>query len=69
MRPFLDVRESRRQFLKFLAGSPALALMGPQDFGTAHYAGMGEGPVTSPEDAINVFDFETVAERTLPPAH
>lgn len=63
------VRESRRQFLKFLAGSPALALMGAQSFQTSTLAGLGDGPITSPEEAINVFDFATRAEQELPPAH
>ena len=74
MKPSLDVGTSRRLFLKFLAGRPALAYLGApvfagQGFETSHYAGKGDGPITSPEDAINVFDFETVAQRELPPAH
>lgn len=54
--------ESRRGFLRFLASSPLLA-----------YSGVGFGqesaPITTPEDAINVFDFQDVAKRTLPIAH
>ncbi len=75
MKPSLDVRESRRLFLKFLAGSPALAYFGLPAFAeqgpqsAIRYAGMGDGPIASPDDALNVFDFETVAERELPPAH
>jgi len=69
MKPILDVRDSRRQLLKFLAGSPALALLGTQGFQTSSLAGLGDGPIASPDHAINVFDFETVAEQSLPPAH
>ena len=28
-----------------------------------------EGPITSPDQALNVMDFESVARKTLPPAH
>ena len=75
MKRSLDVRESRRLFLKFLAGSPALAYLGLPAFAaqrrrsTLRYAGMGDGPIASPDDALNVFDFETVAQQELPPAH
>src|SRR5258708_33889340 len=70
---------ARRQFLKFLSGSPLLAVPGfaawaaeapsrypdpivwapfnPQEF------------IASPKDAINVFDFEPVARKNVPPAH
>ena len=69
-----DILESRRLFLKFLAGSPALAYLGfpvlaAQGQSSRRYAGMGDGPISSLEEALNVFDFETVAKRELPPAH
>src|SRR3981189_1644976 len=74
--------ESRRQFLKFLSGSPLLAYSGLG-------AGAPDGPtapprlsdpilwaplrtedlIKSPAEAINVFDFEPVARKTVPPAH
>ncbi|HJS74621.1 MAG TPA: alpha-hydroxy acid oxidase [Vicinamibacteria bacterium] len=57
---------SRRAFLKFLAQSPAFALLGQS---TYKFAGKGDGPVGSPEEAINVFDFEIVAQKSLDPAH
>jgi isopentenyl diphosphate isomerase/L-lactate dehydrogenase-like FMN-dependent dehydrogenase len=41
--------------MKFVAGSPLL-LWGPQE-------------IASPGDALSVFDFEELAEKTLPPAH
>src|ERR1700686_1828368 len=75
----MDPTSARRQFLKFLSGSPLLAIPGfaawaaetpsrfpdpiiwapfnPQDL------------IASPKDAINVFDFEPVARRNVPPAH
>ncbi len=58
--------KSRRAFLKFLAQSPALALV-PQS--TYRFAGRGDGPITAPEEAINVFDFEVLAQKNLDPAH
>src|SRR5689334_20931352 len=48
---------SRRAFLQFLAASPLLALR-QDDF-----------VISSPEQAINVLDFEAAARKVLPPAH
>ena len=65
----------RRRFLKFLAASPLLAR------GTAQWgAALAEATpndnrapertmIASPNDALNVLDFEPVARQTLPPAH
>ncbi len=75
--------EARRAFLKFLAGSPVVAALGLPGFlsesllasedamrqSTRLFAGLGDGLITSPEQAINVFDFESVAQQELPPAH
>jgi hypothetical protein len=77
--PAVDPSISRRNFLRFLAGSPLLASSGypvfahetpsrlpdpmawaPRDFGEL---------IKSPQDAINVFDFEPVAYKNIPPAH
>jgi len=75
MKRSADAVESRRLFLKFLATSPAFAYLSfpafaaPRLQSTRAYAGMGEGPISSPEEALNVFDFETVAKQELPPAH
>jgi isopentenyl diphosphate isomerase/L-lactate dehydrogenase-like FMN-dependent dehydrogenase len=52
------VARNRRQFLRFLAASPLLAK-----------AWAEEPAITSPEDAINVMDFEPVAHKNIPPAH
>jgi len=77
--PAADPSASRRQFLKFLAGSPLLAWPGAAAL--AHEApsrlpdpmvwaprDMGE-LIKGPQDAINVFDFEPVAYKNVPPAH
>lgn len=74
---------SRRQFLKWLSASPLLACPGlaghaaafpsspspaPQD--PAIWApASAQGLIASPKDAINVFDFERVAHKNVPPAH
>src|SRR5690242_15037451 len=66
---------TRRRFLKFLAASPLLA-RGSAPWGSAGAeaaASDGGAPertlIASPNDALNVFDFEPVARQTLPPAH
>jgi isopentenyl diphosphate isomerase/L-lactate dehydrogenase-like FMN-dependent dehydrogenase len=77
--PAIDPFASRRRFLKFLAGSPLLAWSGAGAL--AHEApsrlpdpmtwaprDLGE-LIKSPQDAINVFDFEPVAFKNVPPAH
>ena len=72
---------SRRKFLQFLAASPLYAgggaaalaqdlsarprlpdpmIWAPRDL---------ENPIASPQDALNVFDFEPVMRRNVPPAH
>ena len=62
MRTNEDDTPSRRQFLRFLAGSPLLA-----------YAGMAAtsagSEIAAPAEAINVFDLEDIARKNLPPAH
>jgi isopentenyl diphosphate isomerase/L-lactate dehydrogenase-like FMN-dependent dehydrogenase len=50
---------ARRQFLRFLAASPLFSLMEGQE----------STQPTSPEQALNVFDFEAVARKNVPPAH
>lgn len=75
--------EARRAFLKFITGSPlitGLALHGAlansllasdkiTNQSTRQFAGLGNALITSPEEAINIFDFEAVAQQELPPAH
>ena len=78
-----DRLASRRQLLKWLAGKPAacvpglagLAAQGPRPRRTRRPDPMIWAPgdlqdlIASPEDAINVFDFEPVARKNVPPAH
>jgi len=78
----MDRTESRRRFLKFLAGSPLIALWLPigsleERIAAAFQKTGGPGLdepalqklIASPDQALNVFDFEAVARQTLPPAH
>jgi 4-hydroxymandelate oxidase len=82
MHTSVDRTESRRRFLKFLAASPLIALWTPigsiEESIAAAFQKPG-GPtldepalqklIASPDQALNVFDFEAVARQTLPPAH
>ena len=45
---------SRRAFLRFLAGSPLFAVQAPDEF-----------VISSPEQAINVLEFEAAAKKAL----
>jgi 4-hydroxymandelate oxidase len=71
---------SRRQFLAFLAGSPLLAaagidfsvlerLAGESPRGTERAFGLAQEIITSPKDALDVFDFESAAKAKIPIAH
>ena len=75
----MDPTSARRQFLKFLSGSPLLAVPG---FATWAAETPSRFPdpiiwapfnpqdlIANPKDAINVFDFEPVARKNVPPAH
>jgi 4-hydroxymandelate oxidase len=71
----MDRSGSRRRFLKFLAASPLLA-GGAREWRQAVAeaadgpGGMvGRSPIISPQEALNLFDFEPVARQKLPPAH
>jgi isopentenyl diphosphate isomerase/L-lactate dehydrogenase-like FMN-dependent dehydrogenase len=72
-----EIRDGRRRLLRYLAASPALASVTLPEIvegalrgqSTVDYAGLGDEVIDSPDRAINVFDFERVAERDLPPAH
>lgn len=54
--------KNRRAFLKFLASSPLLAAM-------PSLSQVPIGQIDKAADALDIFDFEAVAKRTLPPAH
>lgn len=58
---------SRRAFLAFVAGSPLLAA----GFSREWLARAGQNPaqIAAAIDALDVFDFESVARTKLPPAH
>jgi isopentenyl diphosphate isomerase/L-lactate dehydrogenase-like FMN-dependent dehydrogenase len=66
-----SVSARRRAFLGFLAKSPALAWAGfaASIQSTRKYAGRGDGLISSPEEALNVFDFEARAQKDLDPGH
>ncbi len=74
MTPRHDPLPSRRAFLRFLAGSPLLSFAGLQAC-TIDREERSRSVreltqlIASPDDALNVFDFEAVARNNLPPAH
>src|SRR5262252_7537168 len=71
----MDQTAYRRRFLKFLATSPLLAfgVSAWRDGGAAASDAASGIPkrilIASPNEALNVFDFESVARQKLPPAH
>ncbi|MEK6406528.1 MAG: alpha-hydroxy acid oxidase [Acidobacteriota bacterium] len=82
MQNSMDRTESRRRFLKFLAGSPLLALCDPTGSlealvgaGTQKTTGSSADEpsaqtlITSPDQALNVFDLEAAARQKVPVAH
>jgi len=75
-----DLAESRRKFLRYLALSPALA--GPFLIGGALRKGLAQGrsdhsaagpdsaaSIKSPDQVLDVMEFEDLARKALPPAH
>ena len=69
---------SRRRFLQYLVGSPlfapgaisAYAKEAPSKLPDPMIWAPADGElIKSPQDAINVFDFEPVAHKNVPPAH
>jgi len=69
--------QARRSFLRYLAGSPLFAAGALAPMRGILAAAEEESPsaagsldvIASIDDAINVFDFEAVARKKLPPAH
>src|SRR5215471_13337778 len=72
----------RRKFLQYLAGSPLLAAGGFSAFAGEGFMPGTKLPdplmwapmradelIASPKEAINVFDFEPVCRKNVPPAH
>jgi 4-hydroxymandelate oxidase len=62
---------SRRAFIRFLAASPLYAGLGYLGRSFAQTPGppADEGLIAQAGDALDVFDFEPVAHRNIPPAH
>jgi len=65
---------SRRRFLQFLAASPLFAqhalAEGPRPSDPMDWAPRDlEKPITEPAQALDVFDFEPVMKKNVPPAH
>ncbi len=54
---------NRRALLKFFAASPLLAGLSPAELFAQ------DGMLAKASDALDVFDFEAMAQRILPPAH
>jgi len=65
-----ELQKRRREFLKFLAASPLLTvparLLAEE---TLERSDLSDFLIDKPGDALDVFDFHTVAKRKLPPAH
>jgi len=62
----LQTNAYRRQFIKFLAGSPVLTSFSA--FTQEIEETLGER-LTNPDQVINVFEMEAVARENIPPAH
>jgi isopentenyl diphosphate isomerase/L-lactate dehydrogenase-like FMN-dependent dehydrogenase len=65
---------ARREFLKFLAASPYVSSLGSvaaflRQGALAQSAQQASELISSPSEALNVFDFESVAHRNVAPGH
>ncbi len=76
IRRAMNEADHRRRFLRLLAASPLLSLSGlpwleseAEVRRTLDSFAQGEELITSPEQALNVLEFEAVARQKLPPAH
>src|SRR5690349_15781788 len=86
MSTHFDAESSRRQFLRYVVGSPLFALGGVNVSRLTRMLGgssderrraleliqqQAQEPtlITAASEALNVFDFEPVAKKKLPPAH
>jgi len=59
---------ARRQFIQFLAASPVFAGLGPYRL-LAQTEDLLFGQIADAAEALDVFDFQRVAQQVLPPAH
>ena len=57
----------RRSFLKYLAASPLCNVLAGLDF--AHASADSGQRISSPDQAIDIFDLKATASEVLPPAH
>jgi len=67
-----DRLRDRRSFLKFLAGSPYIAALGGVPavaFDTQQTSAVIGDVIASPQDALDVMDFEEAAHRKVNPGH
>jgi hypothetical protein len=79
--PQVDRIASRRCFLQFLAASPLFAHIGAPAFAQNTSAPSRlpdpmvwaprdlDNLISDPKEALDVFDFEPVAKKNVPPAH
>src|ERR1700681_1751807 len=77
--PIDDQATSRRRFLQFLAASPLLAASDLAAMAAETPSRLPDPMIwaprtidkliTSPKEAIDIFDFEPVAAKNIPPAH
>src|ERR1700751_6007784 len=77
--PIDDQTTSRRRFLQFLAASPLLATSDLAAMATEAPSRLPDPMIwaprsldkliKSPKEAIDIFDFEPVAAKNIPPAH
>jgi 4-hydroxymandelate oxidase len=59
-----SLSRNRRNFLRFLAGSPLFAKAWAEGL-----PGVPASIITSPKDALNIMDFEEAGRKMVPPAH
>jgi hypothetical protein len=80
MTPIVDRATSRRRFIQFLAASPLFAGSGLSALAGEPYQQPPADPfvwaprdydhlIASPKEALDVFDFEPVMHKNVPPAH
>src|SRR3984885_11804287 len=80
MTPIVDRATSRRRFIQFLAASPLFAGTGLSALAGEPYPQLPADPfvwaprdydhlIASPKEALDVFDFEPVMHKNVPPAH
>jgi 4-hydroxymandelate oxidase len=80
MTPIIDRATSRRRFIQFLAASPLFAGTSLSALAEEPYPDRPADPfvwaprdyehlISSPKEALDVFDFEPVMHKNVPPAH